>query len=162
MPTIAYIGTGSNLGNREAMIHSAKQKLLSHPKIKFLRSAPVYETDPVGGPAQGLFLNTVWELETELSAAQLIALLLKIEEELGRKRVEKNGPRAIDLDLLLFGDEVIDEARLQVPHPRLQERWFVLKPLWDLRADFVHPVLKKSVCELLSQVDAGHQKSQKA
>jgi 7,8-dihydro-6-hydroxymethylpterin-pyrophosphokinase len=80
---------------------------------------------------------------------------------LGRKRVVKNGPRAIDLDLLLFGDEVINETGLQVPHPKLQDRWFVLKPLWDLRADLVHPVLEKSVCELLSEVDAGHKKPQK-
>ena len=159
--SIAYIGVGSNLGNRKAAIHKAQQNLSAHPKIRQLRSAPIYETDPVGGPVQGPYLNTVWELETDLSAQELLSLLLKIEEELGRKRIEKNGPRTIDLDLLFFGDEVIDEAGLQVPHPRLQDRWFVLKPLWDLRADWVHPIFKKSVCELLDRIDANHKKPQK-
>lgn len=161
MPTIVYIGVGSNLGNREAMIHAARQKLMARPEIKFLREAPVYETEPMGGPVQGPYLNTVWELETDLNARDLLTFLLEIEEGLGRKRTERNTPRTIDLDLLFFGDKVIKRPDLQVPHPRLQDRWFVLKPLWDLRSDLIHPVLKKSVCELLDQVHAGHQKPQK-
>lgn len=185
MSTLAYLGVGSNLGNREVMIETAKRLLSADPKIRLLRSAPIYETDPVGGPVQGPYLNTVWELETDLNAQGLMALLLETEEKLGRKRFarqttrrgpstkrcsdgsrhalwrKKNGPRVIDLDLLFFGDEVIDEPGLEVPHPRLQDRWFVLKPLWDLRSDLVHPVLKKSVCELLTEVDASHKKSQK-
>ncbi|MBI4394750.1 MAG: 2-amino-4-hydroxy-6-hydroxymethyldihydropteridine diphosphokinase [Candidatus Omnitrophica bacterium] len=156
MQTLAYIGVGSNLGNRKGAISKAQEILSSHPKVKFLRSAPFYETEPVGGLPQGLYLNTVWEIETDLEAHELIELLLEIESSLGRKRKEKNEPRIIDLDLLFFGDQVIDEASLTVPHPKLHERWFVLKPLWDLRSDLIHPVLKKSVCELLDQVDAHH------
>ncbi|MBI4372335.1 MAG: 2-amino-4-hydroxy-6-hydroxymethyldihydropteridine diphosphokinase [Candidatus Omnitrophica bacterium] len=156
MPTTAYIGVGSNLNNREDMIRRAQKILSSHPKVRFLRSALIYETEPVGGPSQGPYLNTVWEVETELQAPRFMKLLLDIESSLGRKRSEKNAPRVIDLDLLFFGDEVIHEDSLTVPHPRLQERWFVLKPLWDLRSDFIHPVLKKSICELLDQVNASH------
>ncbi|MBI3999223.1 MAG: 2-amino-4-hydroxy-6-hydroxymethyldihydropteridine diphosphokinase, partial [Candidatus Omnitrophica bacterium] len=106
--------------------------------------------------SQGLYLNTVWEVETDLDAFKFMRFLLEIESSLGRKRAVKNGPRVIDLDLLLFGDQVINEPSLTVPHPRLQERWFVLKPLWDLRSDLVHPVFKKSVCKLLDQVNASH------
>lgn len=152
MSTAAYVGVGSNLGDRQETIQQAKQKLSNIKNIHFIRSAVIYETDPVGGPKQGSFLNTVWEIETELSAQELMAVLLKIESSLGRQRTEKNGPRTIDLDLLLYGDEVIHETELTVPHPRLHERWFVLKPLWDLRADYVHPIFKKSICELLDKV----------
>ena len=162
MSTIAFIGVGSNLGNREVMIGEAQKSLSGHSKVRFLNSAPIYETEPVGGPVQGRYLNTVWEVETDLSAQELIAVLLGIEKKLGRERIEKNGPRSIDLDLLFFGDEIINTSGLQVPHPRLHERWFVLKPLWDLRTDYVHPVLKKSVCELLDRVDANRKKPQKA
>ena len=124
----------------------------------FIQSAPLYETEPVGGPPQGPYLNTVWEVETPLEAKELLELLTQIELQFGRTREEKNGPRRIDLDFLFYGDEVINEPGLIVPHPRLHERWFVLKPLRDLRADLVHPIFKKSICELLDQVNASHQK----
>ena len=156
MSTLVFVGVGSNLENRESMICTAQKVLSAHPKVRFLRSAPIYETEPVGGPSQGLYLNTVWEVETDLDAFKFMRFLLEIESSLGRKRAVKNGPRVIDLDLLLFGNQVIDEPFLTVPHPRLQERWFVLKPLWDLHSDLVHPVFKKSVCELLDQVNASH------
>ena len=152
MSTSAFIGVGSNLGDRKQAIRQAEQKISTVYGVRFLRSAPVYETDPVGGPNQGLFLNTVWEIETELPAHELLDILRAIESDLGRLRTEKNGPRTIDLDLLLFGDEIIHEEGLIIPHPRLHERWFVLKPLWDLKSDYVHPVFKKSICELLDQV----------
>lgn len=159
MPTTAFVGVGSNLGDRERMILQAKKILSGHPKVRFLRSAPLYETGPMGGPPQGPYLNTVWEVETELNAHEFMALLLNVESALGRKRLGKNSPRTIDLDLLFFGDEVVEEVALTVPHPRLEERWFVLKPLWDLRSDWIHPVLKKSVCKLLDEVNEGSQKS---
>ena len=153
VPTIAYIGVGSNLGNRKQTIERAKALLLKTPGVRFLREAPLYETKPVGGPeGQGMYFNTVWEIETTLSAQSLLKSLLAIETSLGRKRSGANSPRTIDLDLLFWGDEILNQSGLSVPHPRLHERWFVLKPLWDLRADFVHPVLKKSICELLDQV----------
>ena len=157
-PTTAFIGVGSNLGDRKKTIENAKTMLNQSVQIRFVRSAPLYETEPIGGLPQGLYLNTVWEIETSLRAKQLLEVLLQIESQLGRNRKEKNEPRIIDLDLLLFGDEIIEKAGLTIPHPRLHERWFVLKPLWDLRADFVHPVFKKSICELLDQVNASHQK----
>ena len=156
--TTAFIGVGSNLGDRKKTIENAQKKLSQSAQIRFIRSAPLYETEPMGGPPQGLYLNTVWEIETSLRAMQLLEVLLQIESQLGRNRKEKNEPRTIDLDLLLFGDEIIEDAGLVIPHPRLYERWFVLKPLWDLRADFVHPVFKKSICELLDQVNESHQK----
>lgn len=152
MLTTAYIGVGSNLGNREETIEKAKEALSAFPQIRFIRSAPIYETQPIGGPKQGLYLNTVWELETTLDAEELLRVLSEIELHLGRTRAEKNGPRTLDLDLLLFGDEIVRQENLVIPHPQMQERWFVLKPLWDLRSDLIHPVFKKSVCELLDEV----------
>lgn len=152
MSTTAFIGVGSNLGDRKQIIEQAQQKLSKTQGIHFIRSAPLYETKPVGGPEQGLFLNTVWELETDLTAQDLFKTLSQIESEFGRTRNEKNAPRTIDLDLLLFGDEIIREQNLTIPHPRMHERWFVLKPLWDLRSDYVHPVFQKSICELLDRV----------
>ena len=160
MPVRAFIGVGSNLGERERLIEQAEKTLAGHPKVKGLKSAPIYETEPVGGPPQRLFLNTVWEIETELSAQELMDLLLRIESGLGRTRPKKNEPRSIDLDLLFFGDQVIQETHLTVPHPRLHERWFVLKPLWDLRSDWTHPVLKKSICELLDECHEAYPKRQ--
>ena len=156
MSTVAFIGVGSNLGDRDRLIEQAREILSRNPSIHFLRSAPVYETNPVGGLPQGLYLNTVWEVETDLKAKELLKLLLEIESFLGRKRNQKNEARVIDLDLLFFGDEVISNSDLTVPHPKLHERWFVLKPLCDLRSDFIHPVLKKSICELLDRVHENH------
>jgi len=152
MVVTAFIGVGSNLGDRKRTMGEAQKALAACPEIRFQRSAPIYETQPVGGPPQGLYLNTVWEIETDLTAEALLNVLLKIESDYGRERREKNAPRTLDLDLLFYGDQVIDEGGLTIPHPRLHERWFVLKPLWDLRADFVHPVSQKSICELLDQL----------
>ena len=160
--TTAYIGVGSNLGDRRKAIEDACRLLCSSSQVCFIQSAPVYETKPVGGPSQGPYLNTVWEVETPFEARELLEFLRKIELDLGRERREKNEPRIIDLDILFFGDEVIQEPDLIVPHPRLHERWFVLKPLWDLRADLIHPVLKKSICELLDQVDENNQSPKSA
>ncbi len=153
-----FIGVGSNLGDRKETIESAQQVFSQSLGIRLIRSAPLYETEPVGGPAQGLYLNTVWEVETSLQPREILDLVLQIESQFGRNRKEKNEPRTIDLDILFFDDEIIEEPDLVVPHPRLHERWFVLKPLWDLRADFVHPIFKKSICELLDQVNAAHRK----
>ena len=153
-----FIGVGSNLGDRKETIECAQQVFSQSLGIRLIRSAPLYETEPVGGPAQGLYLNTVWEVETSLQPREILDLLLQIESQFGRNRKEKNEPRTIDLDILFFDDEIIEEPDLVVPHPRLHERWFVLKPLWDLRADFVHPIFKKSICELLDQVNAAHRK----
>ena len=123
------------------------------PKTHLLRLSPVYETDPVG-PPQPPYLNMVAELETELSPTGLLAEMLRVEKALGRERRERWGPRTLDLDLLLYGDLVLEEAGLSVPHPRLHERAFVLVPLLDLLPEGRHPLLGQSFAELLASLDA--------
>ncbi len=125
--TVAYVGLGSNLGDRELQIRRAAEL------IDAQRLSTIVETEPWGYEQQPRFLNAVAELETQLAAPDLLALLLEVERRLGRERVGPRwGPRTIDLDLLLFGDEEIDEPGLVVPHPRLVERLFVLEPLAEL------------------------------
>lgn len=152
----AFIGVGSNLGNREDHLTKARHLAIKIPNSRFIQSSMTYETDPVGGPEQGKFMNAVWEIETMLSARELLNELFKIERALGRERTVKNGPRTIDLDILFYEDQIFYEDGLNVPHPRLRERWFVLKPLWDIAADFVDPVTQKSICELLDECRATH------
>jgi 2-amino-4-hydroxy-6-hydroxymethyldihydropteridine diphosphokinase len=132
--TRAYVGLGANLGDREATIRRAVERLAAEPGIEVVAVSTLRETDPVGYADQPRFLNGAAAVETELSARELLERLLAVERELGRVRGEgpRYGPRAIDLDLLLFGDEVVDEAGLAVPHPRLAERRFVLEPLHEL------------------------------
>ena len=149
----AYVGLGSNLGDRAAYLLLGLSALSRLPKTHFLRLSPVYETDPVG-PPQPPYLNMVAELETELSPTGLLAEMLRVEKALGRERRERWGPRTLDLDLLLYGDLVLEEAGLSVPHPRLHERAFVLVPLLDLLPEGRHPLLGQSFAELLASLDA--------
>lgn len=150
----AFIGIGSNEGDRLAHILRAVQALRDTPGIAVTRMALVRETAPVGGPPQGLYLNTAVELETSLPVEALLEALRRIEQEGGRKpsRV-RNAPRPIDLDLLLYDDRVIKTEVLEVPHPRLHERRFVLEPLVDLDPLLRHPVLDCSMQELLHDRD---------
>lgn len=132
--TRVFVGLGSNLGDREQTIRAAAALLGPH------RLSPIVETEPWGYADQPRFLNAVAELETELSPRELLDRLLAIERELGRVREgPRYGPRTIDLDLLLYGDEVIDEPGLAVPHPRLADRLFVLEPLFALDAGLSVP-----------------------
>jgi 2-amino-4-hydroxy-6-hydroxymethyldihydropteridine diphosphokinase len=149
----AYVGLGSNLGDRAAHLLLGLSALSRLPKTHLLRLSPVYETEPVG-PPQPPYLNMVAELETELSPKGLLAEMLRIEKALGRERRERWGPRTLDLDLLLYGDLVLEEAGLSVPHPRLHERVFVLVPLLDLLPEGRHPLLGQSFAELLASFDA--------
>jgi 2-amino-4-hydroxy-6-hydroxymethyldihydropteridine diphosphokinase len=149
----AYVGLGSNLGDRAAYLLLGLSALSRLPKTHLLRLSPVYETDPVG-PPQPPYLNMVAELETELSPKGLLAEMLRIEKALGRERRERWGPRTLDLDLLLYGDLVLEEEGLSVPHPRLHERAFVLVPLLDLLPEGRHPLLGQSFAELLASLDA--------
>jgi 2-amino-4-hydroxy-6-hydroxymethyldihydropteridine diphosphokinase len=149
----AYVGLGSNLGDRAAYLLLGLSALSRLPKTHLLRLSPVYETNPVG-PPQPPYLNMVAELETELSPKGLLAEMLRIEKALGRERRERWGPRTLDLDLLLYGDLVLEEAGLSVPHPRLHERAFVLVPLLDLLPEGRHPLLGQSFAELLASLDA--------
>jgi 2-amino-4-hydroxy-6-hydroxymethyldihydropteridine diphosphokinase len=143
----AYIGLGSNLGDREATIGSALAALPGVVAVSRLR-----ETAPVGVVDQPRFLNGVARLETALAPRELLDALLAVERSLGRERHERWGPRTIDLDLLLYGNEVVDEPGLTVPHPRLHERRFVLEPLAELDQALVVPG-RGRVDELLSKLD---------
>jgi len=132
---LAYIGLGTNLGERRANLDRALSLLAASPGVRLLRAARVYETAPVGYTAQPRFLNTVAEVETDLSPADLLAVLQRIEAELGRVRTVRWGPRTIDLDLLLYDDLTLDDPALTIPHPRMAERAFVLVPLAELIPD---------------------------
>ena len=121
------------------------------PDTQWIQSSSVLETDPVGGPLQGKFLNAVWEVKTNLLPKSLKDKLLQIELQLGRRRTVPNAPREIDLDILFYGNRIIEEESLTIPHPRLHERSFVLVPLEELTKDFVHPKLNKSIRELLHE-----------
>jgi 2-amino-4-hydroxy-6-hydroxymethyldihydropteridine diphosphokinase len=151
---LAYVALGSNLGDRQRLLADALNLLRREPDIQVLRLSPVYETRPVGGPpGQGPYLNAVAEVRTTLGPRDLLALLLRIEAQLGRVREERDAPRTIDLDLLLHGDQVLDEADLILPHPRLHQRLFVLRPLADLVPGLVHPALQRTVAELLADLE---------
>ena len=147
---IVYIALGSNMGDRAGMLERAIAAMNS-AGISVVRQSSLYVTEPVGAPGQGWFLNAVVEAETSLLPLQLLHALLKIERELGRRRLTPHGPRAIDLDILFYGSSVIRSRELEVPHPRLTERRFVLIPLAQLAPDFRHPVLHKSINQLLAE-----------
>jgi 2-amino-4-hydroxy-6-hydroxymethyldihydropteridine diphosphokinase len=137
----AYVGLGANLGDRESTIRRAIELLAAEPAVEVVAVSSLRETDPVGYAEQPRFLNGVAAVETELGPRILLDRLLAVERELGRVRDEgpRFGPRTIDLDLLLYGDEVLDEPGLTVPHPRLAERLFVLEPLYELDPELTLP-----------------------
>jgi 2-amino-4-hydroxy-6-hydroxymethyldihydropteridine diphosphokinase len=154
--TRAFVGLGANLGDREATILRALARLKEEPEIRVVRVSTLRETDPVGYVDQPQFLNGVVELETELPARGLLTRLLAIERKLGRTRGDGPplGPRTIDLDLLLYGEDTIAEAGLQVPHPRLHERRFALEPLAELDPSAVIPG-RGQVQTLLAELESG-------
>jgi 2-amino-4-hydroxy-6-hydroxymethyldihydropteridine diphosphokinase len=138
----AYIGIGSNLGERDVAIRDALELLAAYPELEVEAVSSIRETDPVGVLDQPRFLNAAIRLVTDLAPNPLLERLLAVEQRLGRVRTgERYGPRTIDLDLLLYGDEIVDEPGLRVPHPRLAERRFVLEPLAELDPGLVVPGL---------------------
>ncbi len=143
-----YIGVGSNIGDRLASIRSARDELKYNKNIALLRVSDIYETQPYGYKDQGLFLNCVFELETDFLPAELLLTLLKIEKTLKRTRLIHWGPRTIDLDILFYDDLIMRTDSLIIPHKELHKRLFVLAPLNDLIPDFIHPVLKISCREM--------------
>ena len=147
------MGLGANLGDREGAIRNAVDLLGAEPGIEIVAVSRLRETDPVGYLDQPRFLNGVAALETDVAAAELLARLLDVERRLGRERTreERFGPRTIDLDLLLYGQEEIDEPGLTVPHPRLAERRFALEPLHELEPDLALPDGRR-VADLLEEV----------
>ena len=133
--SIAFIAFGSNLGNRQKNIDDALE-LLTREGVFVLKRSSIMETDPVGGPSgQGKFFNGVIKVETDLSPHELLQTLISIEKQLGRVRSVRNAPRIIDLDILLYDDIILDEFDLTIPHPRMRERAFVMKPLLDIEPD---------------------------
>jgi 2-amino-4-hydroxy-6-hydroxymethyldihydropteridine diphosphokinase len=138
--TRAYVGLGANLGDRERTLREAVDALAAEGGIEVVAVSTLRETEPVGVGEQPRFLNGAVELETSLTARELLDRLLGVEQRFGRVRIPgEHGPRTLDLDLLLYGDEVIDEPELHVPHPRLHERRFVLEPLAELAPGLLVP-----------------------
>jgi 2-amino-4-hydroxy-6-hydroxymethyldihydropteridine diphosphokinase len=158
MPNLAYLSLGSNLGDRKLHLRNALSRLGSLGRVASVSS--FYETEPIEVTDQSWFLNCAATLETPLSPAQLMAALLQIEQEMGRRRTQTKGPRNIDLDILLFhdtttGEIVTDSANLTLPHPAMHQRRFVLAPLAEIAPAALHPLLHKTIRELLAELPAG-------
>lgn len=152
--TRAAIALGSNIGDSASILKDALKALDQHPQVRVVSHSSWYRTVPVG-PAQDDFLNGCALLETDLAADTLLELLLSTEQDFGRVRLEHWGPRSLDLDLILYGDQVIATERLQVPHPRLAERSFVLTPLAEIAPEWIEPTSGKTIRELAGQLGEG-------
>lgn len=155
---IVYIGIGSNLGNREKNCAHAIE-LLKKKGVIVNKSSSLYKTEPWGIKDQPEFINMAIEIETDLKPYELLAVLKKVEAEIGRKKSYKWGPRPIDLDILLFSNIIIDEDNLKIPHPLMHEREFVLRPLQEIAPDLIHPLFRMKVSELLRQLCGKSQKT---
>jgi len=149
--TTAYLGLGANLSDRAANLAEAARRIAS-ADLRVLRVSSSWETAPRGILDQPWFLNQVIEVETDLSAMQLFHHLQEIEQEMGRVRAARDGPRLIDIDILLYGDQQVSEPDLEIPHPRMAERRFVLEPLAELAPALRHPVTGRTVQEMLAKV----------
>ncbi|MCH8156851.1 MAG: 2-amino-4-hydroxy-6-hydroxymethyldihydropteridine diphosphokinase [Nitrospinae bacterium] len=152
MPHTAYIGIGSNLDAPEKNCAEAIEKLDAHPEISLQAKSSFYKTQPVGPVEQGWFINAAIRVQTTLGPLDLLEALLSIEKEMGRVRGEKWGPRLIDLDLLFYDERVLKQEGLTLPHPEITKRRFVLAPLCDIAENIFHPVLKKTLKDLLEEL----------
>jgi 2-amino-4-hydroxy-6-hydroxymethyldihydropteridine diphosphokinase len=148
-----YLSLGSNVGDRAAHLNEAIDRIATLGKVMAVSS--FYETEPVEFAAQPWFLNCAVELETEKMPKQLLASILDIEKEMGRRRVQKKGPRTLDIDVLLFGNAIIQTKGLIIPHPAMHERRFVLEPLAEIAPEARHPVFKRTVRELREALPSG-------
>ncbi len=147
-----FIGLGSNMGNRNENLQTACEHILAIQGIQPLRCSRFYETAPVGGPPQPVFLNAAFGITTTLSPRQLLERFQYIETLMGRVRTVKWGPRIIDIDILLYGDEIVDDDRLTIPHPLMHTRLFVLEPLVEIAPDVVHPGSQKTIFQLYKEL----------
>ncbi|MDS3947915.1 2-amino-4-hydroxy-6-hydroxymethyldihydropteridine diphosphokinase [Staphylococcus epidermidis] len=145
----AYLGLGSNIGNRELQLNETIKILHAYQGIQVTQVSHIYETEPVGYTNQPKFLNLCIEIETELNPQSLLKCCLATEQQLHRKREIRWGPRTLDVDILLFGDQIIEQDNLSVPHPRMKERSFVLIPLNDIATNQIEPISNKSIGQLV-------------
>jgi len=155
MPKRVYLSLGSNVGDRAANLNTALQRLGHLGKVAAVSS--FYETEPVELTAQPWFLNCALQLDTEKMPRQLLNGVLAIEQEMGRRRRQKKGPRNIDIDILLFGNSVVEAKGLTIPHPAMHDRRFVLEPLAEIAPEARHPVLKRSIRELRDALPPGQE-----
>lgn len=146
--TTTYIALGSNMGDRLNYLEKALSCFKQYHQLELKKASSVYETPPWGKTDQSPFLNCVLEIDTSFTPQMLLETLREIERQLGRERKEKWGPRTIDLDILLYGDEIINTTDLTIPHPRMSQRAFVMIPLIEIAPDLIHPVFKKTMKEL--------------
>ena len=155
MHKIVYLSLGSNLGDREANLRTAIDRLKNKDIGNPVAVSSFYETEPVEVTSQPWFLNCAIKLDTEKMPRQLISAILALEQEMGRQRKQKKAPRTIDIDILLFGSSIIEIPSLTVPHPGMHERRFVLEPLAEIAPDARHPVFKRTIRELRDALPAG-------
>lgn len=147
-----YIGVGSNLGNRMKNIKMALKEISKLKNTKLIKVAKIVKTEPMYYENQPYFLNTVCEIKTQLPPLKLFYELKKIEKKLGRKKTFRYGPRTIDLDILFYGNKILKNKKIKIPHEKLHERKFVLEPMYELNKNLLHPALKKTIKELLNRI----------